>query len=53
MQRLKYERVPTDDRSVVFVHVLTEALLACAAPEAMEATWLMIGEKFVGPDSLS
>ena len=36
-----------------FVCVLTEALLACAAAVAMEETWLMRGEKFVGPDSLS
>lgn len=31
---------------------LTAAALACAAPAAMEATWLMMGEKFVGPESL-
>lgn len=35
------------------VCVLTEAVSACAAVAAMEATWVMRGEKFVGPESLS
>lgn len=35
------------------VCVLTEALLVCAAALAMEATWLMMGEKFVGPERWS
>lgn len=32
---------------------LTEALLLCVLVEAMEAMWLIIGEKFVGPENFS
>ncbi len=38
---------------VLLLCVLTEALLPCAPVAAMEATWLMMGEKFVGPESFS
>lgn len=37
----------------ISVRVLTEGVLLWAPPDAMEATWFMMGEKFVGPENFN